>query len=83
MSEHLNHFKNDNIMMARAFNIYAMNSAKPVVSEYLNVLSGLAIENVSSDFTSGETMRNEMTKACINHILLCLDDFVAPGAIRD
>lgn len=84
MSQFLNRFNSDNILLTGDFNIDVLSTAKPGVSEYLNVLWGFAVENVISDFTREETMGNKMTKTCIDHILLGPDNFIiVPGMTKN
>lgn len=81
MSQLLNYFNSNNILLAGN---YVMNTAKPGVPDYLNVLSGFALKNAISDFTREETMGNKITNTCVDPILMRLDDFiVVPGIIRE
>lgn len=59
-----------NPLLVGDINIDVSNTSKTGVSEYLDILSSYALENVITDYTREEHLNGKMTKTCIDHILI-------------
>lgn len=71
----LNKFNNNNyFILAGDFNIDVRTAARSATAEYLNLLSGFGLENLIKDYTREEYLGNKLTKTCIDHIIVRINN---------
>lgn len=80
----LNTFGNDSqLVFAGDFNIDVMKVANNGVANYLNLLSGFGLENLTTNFTREEFLGNRFTRTAIDHVVVRLNKAkFASGVIK-